>query len=89
MQLVVGRIGRPHGVRGEVTVEVHTDGIEPGDRVLVLDDVLATGGTARATADLVRRAGGELVGLGFLLELSFLSGRERLTDLRPEALLTV
>lgn len=74
---------------GEATVEVHTDGIAPGDRVLVIDDVLATGGTARATADLVRRVGGELVGLAFLLELSFLAGRQRVADLEPEALLTV
>lgn len=74
---------------GEATVEVHTDGIEPGDRVLVIDDVLATGGTARATADLVRRVGGELVGLAFLLELSFLAGRQRVADLKPESLLTV
>lgn len=74
---------------GEATVEVHTDAIERGDRVLVIDDVLATGGTAEATANLVRRLGGELVGLAFLLELSFLAGRDRIADLGPEALLTV
>lgn len=74
---------------GEATVEMHRDAIAPGDRVLVLDDVLATGGTAGATAELVRRSGGEVTATAFLLELSFLGGRARLTDLHPEALLTV
>lgn len=65
---------------GAATVEMHTDGVAPGDRVLVVDDVLATGGTARATVDLVHDAGGTLAGVAFLLELSFLAGRERLRD---------
>ena len=74
---------------GTATIEVQTDAFEPGDRVLVIDDVLATGGTARATADLVRRAGARVAGLAVLLELSFLHGRAKLTDLPVTALLTV
>jgi adenine phosphoribosyltransferase len=74
---------------GTATVEVLTDAFEPSDRVLVIDDVLATGGTARAAAELVKRAGGEVVGLGVLLELSFLDGRAKLAGLPVSALLTV
>ena len=74
---------------GTATIEVLTDAFEPGDRVLVIDDVLATGGTARATTDLVQRAGARVAGLSVLLELSFLHGRARLTDLPVTALLTV
>lgn len=74
---------------GTATLEVLTDAFEPSDRVLVIDDVLATGGTARATADLVRRAGAQLAGLAVLLELSFLNGRAKLPDLPVSALLTV
>ncbi|HEX6444586.1 MAG TPA: adenine phosphoribosyltransferase [Streptosporangiales bacterium] len=73
---------------GEATVEIHGDAIAPGERVAVLDDVLATGGTARAAVDLVRRVGGELVGFGCLLELSFLSGRSQLGDVPFRTLLT-
>jgi adenine phosphoribosyltransferase len=74
---------------GTATIEVLTDAFERGDRVLVIDDVLATGGTARATADLVLRAGAQLAGLAVLLELSFLNGRARLPDLPVSALLTI
>ena len=64
---------------GEATLEVAADAFESGDRVLIVDDVLATGGTVEATIDLVRRAGADVVGLSVLMELSFLSGRERLS----------
>ncbi|MCH2100911.1 MAG: adenine phosphoribosyltransferase [Planctomycetes bacterium] len=63
---------------GEDHLEVHADAAGPADRVFLVDDLLATGGTAAASAALVRRTGAELVGAGFLVELSFLSGRERL-----------
>jgi adenine phosphoribosyltransferase len=65
---------------GTATLEVHTDAVRPGERVLIVDDVLATGGTARATAGLIERIGGKVVGLAFLIELGFLHGRDRLKD---------
>jgi len=74
---------------GSATLEVHQDAFAPGERVLIVDDVLATGGTARATANLVSQAGGTVVGIAFLLELSFLSGRDKLPDLEIRSLLAV
>lgn len=74
---------------GEATLEVHADAFTAGQRVLVVDDVLATGGTAEATLDLVERAGGTVVGFTVLLELAFLHGRERLAGRSVHALLTV
>jgi adenine phosphoribosyltransferase len=74
---------------GTAAVEVLTDAFDPADRVLIIDDVLATGGTARATADLVRMAGAQVAGIAVLLELSFLHGRAKLTGLPVSALLTV
>ncbi len=74
---------------GSATVEVHPETIPPGARVLVVDDVLATGGTAGATVRLIERAGGVVVGLAFLLELEFLHGRGVLDGYRVEALLPV
>lgn len=72
---------------GTDVIEVHVDSIEPGERVLVVDDVLATGGTAEAAGRVVEQAGGELVGMAFLLELGFLKGRERLAGTQVLALL--
>ncbi|HKY19713.1 MAG TPA: adenine phosphoribosyltransferase [Vicinamibacterales bacterium] len=63
---------------GTDCLEIHSDAVEPGQRVLIVDDVLATGGTAAATTALVRRLGGDVQSLAFLVELSFLSGRARL-----------
>jgi adenine phosphoribosyltransferase len=63
---------------GSNTLEVHRDAIEPGQRVLVVDDLLATGGTVNGTVELVQRLKGEIAGLAFLVELGFLKGRARL-----------
>jgi len=63
---------------GESALEMHEDAFAPGARVLILDDLLATGGTAAAAARLVQRAGGEVAGAGFVVELAFLPGREPL-----------
>jgi len=63
---------------GTDTLEMHTDAIKPGDRILIHDDVLATGGTAKAVCDLVEQVGGEIVQCNFLMELSFLNGREKI-----------
>jgi adenine phosphoribosyltransferase len=69
-------------------LEVHTDGVLPGERVVVIDDVIATGGTAVAAARLVERLGGEVVGLGFIIELAFLGGSARLEGRDHVALIT-
>ena len=74
---------------GEATLEVHEDAFVAGQRVLVVDDVLATGGTAGAVLELVERAGGAVVGFTVLMELAFLKGRERLSPRTVHALLTV
>ncbi len=66
---------------GENVLEIHTDAIRPGQRVLIVDDLLATGGTAAATVDLVRQLGGEVAGVAFLIELGFLDGARALGDL--------
>lgn len=78
---------------GTAEIEIHADALEPGDRVLVIDDVLATGGTAEASLQLIRRAGAQVAGVAVLMELGFLEGRSRLLgslDGAPlEALITV
>jgi adenine phosphoribosyltransferase len=66
---------------GVNVVEIHKDAIQSGERVLIVDDVLATGGTVRAAANMVQRLGGIVVGVSLLVELSFLGGRDRLQDL--------
>jgi adenine phosphoribosyltransferase len=63
---------------GTDTLEIHRDAIQPGDNVLIVDDLIATGGTARATAQLVEQLGGKVSGFGFIIELTFLPGREQL-----------
>ncbi|MFE9569847.1 adenine phosphoribosyltransferase [Streptomyces sp. NPDC006692] len=63
---------------GTAEIEVHAEDLSAGDRVMVIDDVLATGGTAEASLELIRRAGAEVAGVAVLMELGFLSGRERL-----------
>jgi adenine phosphoribosyltransferase len=65
---------------GTATLEIHRDAISPGERVLIVDDVLATGGTAQATARLVERLGGKVIGIACLIELAFLSGRDKIGD---------
>jgi adenine phosphoribosyltransferase len=73
---------------GASQLELHTDALSSGARVLVHDDLLATGGTAAALCELIERLGGEVVGCGFLIELAFLGGRERLAGREVHALLS-
>ena len=72
---------------GTDTLEVHRDAIHQGTRVLIVDDLLATGGTAKATIELVESLGGTVVGVGFVLELGFLNGREKLKGYDVHSLL--
>ena len=74
---------------GEATLEMHRDAVAPGDRVLLVDDVLATGGTVSATRTLVESSGGTVHAVAVLMELGFLPGRETIGDLNLTTLLTV
>lgn len=74
---------------GEATLEIHQDGIAPGERVLLVDDVLATGGTVAATEELVTKCGGVVHAVAVLMELSFLPGRATIGDLPLTALSTI
>jgi adenine phosphoribosyltransferase len=73
---------------GTATLEIHRDAIHAGQRVLIVDDLLATGGTVIGTIELVRRLGGEIAGLSFMVELSALHGRDKLGEFEINALLT-
>lgn len=73
---------------GTDSLEMHRDAVETGERVLIVDDVIATGGTAAATGDLIKACGGDVVGFGFLIELTFLGGRERLGGSEVSSLIT-
>jgi adenine phosphoribosyltransferase len=73
---------------GTDTLEMHQDAVVRGERVLVADDLLATGGTAKATCDLINASGGEIAGVGFLIELAGLKGRERLKGYDVYSLIT-
>jgi adenine phosphoribosyltransferase len=72
---------------GSDTVEMHKDAIQPGEHVLIVDDLVATGGTALAAAKLVESLGGVVVGMGFIIELTFLPGRQKLDGYKVESLI--
>ncbi len=73
---------------GSDCLEIHQDAIEPGQRVLIVDDLIATGGTAKAVAEMVEKMGGTVVGLAFVIELAFLNGRRKLAGREIISLLT-
>lgn len=73
---------------GKDSLEIHKDAIKKGQKVLIVDDLLATGGTMSATCKLVEKLGGEVAGLGFLIELSDLKGRDKLKGYKVESLIT-
>lgn len=72
---------------GKDTLQIHKDAIKPGDKVLVADDLLATGGTVKSTVDLVEELGGEVVGVTFLIELTYLNGKEKLENYDVKSLI--
>jgi adenine phosphoribosyltransferase len=72
---------------GSDAIEMHADAVEPGERVLIVDDLIATGGTALAAARLVESAGGTVAGFGFIIELTFLPGRQKLNGYEVESLI--
>ncbi|WZL80167.1 adenine phosphoribosyltransferase [Vallitaleaceae bacterium 9-2] len=73
---------------GTATIEMHSDAIKPGDKVVIIDDLLATGGTSEAMVKLIEDFGGEVVKMVYLIELSFLPGRDKLKGYNVEALIT-
>jgi adenine phosphoribosyltransferase len=74
---------------GSDSVEIHSDAIEPGKKVLVIDDLLATGGTSGAACELIKKIGGNVVGMAFVIELSFLNGRNKLPqDVKVTSMIT-
>lgn len=73
---------------GEDTLEIHKDSITPGDRILLHDDLLATGGTARAACDLIEKAGGVIVQISFIIELAFLGGKDMFRDYKVNTLVS-
>ena len=73
---------------GKDILEIHKDSINPGDHVLIIDDVLATGGTAKAVTELIEKLSGKIAGLGFLIELSFLKGRDKLDKYNLYSIIT-
>jgi adenine phosphoribosyltransferase len=73
---------------GTNTIAIHIDAVKPGSRVLLIDDLLATGGTAEAAAMLLKKIGAQILEINFLIELSFLKGREKLTDYPTRSLIT-
>jgi adenine phosphoribosyltransferase len=88
-KLPAARIGREYALEyGSDVLEMHTDAVAPGERVLVHDDLLATGGTAGALCGLVEQAGGVVAGCAFVIELAFLNGRERLEGYEVRSLVT-
>ena len=72
---------------GSAALEVHTDAINPGDKILLIDDLIATGGTAEASCQLIEELGGEIIGCAFVIELDALNGREKLSQYRVHSLL--
>ena len=72
---------------GSAALEVHIDALNPGDKVLLIDDLIATGGTAQASCQLVEELGGEIIGCAFVIELDALNGREKLANYRVHSLL--
>ena len=87
-KLPAEKIGQEYDLEyGVDTIEIHKDAISPGERILVIDDLLATGGTVEATAKLIERLKGNIEGIGFLIELTFLNGRERLLNYNVQSLI--
>ena len=72
---------------GSAALEVHTDAVNPGDKILLIDDLIATGGTAEASCQLVEELGGEIIGCAFVIELDALNGRQKLANYRVHSLL--